>query len=429
MPNNNNIELRSEEVQDILTAMPNWLIRWGNTLVLVLIVLVLAITWFVKYPDIITSEAMITTQIPPQKEIAKTTGSIDTIFIIDNEKVKANTPLAIIENTANYKDVFFLKSIIDTIKPNNQYFEFPVNEIPVLFLGDIDSDFALFENSYLEYKLNNDLQPYSNDVIANNITASELKTRLNSLQTQKNLNKSELSFQKSDLERHQILYEKGVISLQEYDTKQTQYLQAERNYSTMDASISQLREAISNASRTSKGTIINNTKEKISLLKNVIQSFNQLKRAIKDWEIRYVLSSKINGTVSFLNIWNENQTVQQGDLIFTIIPENNTTFIAKLKTPARNSGKIKVDQTVLIDLENYPKTEFGTIEGKIKSISFTPTTDGYYLIDVILPSKLLTSYQKEIKFKQEMVGRAEIITEDLRLIDRFFYQLRGVFSN
>jgi hypothetical protein len=99
-----------------------------------------------------------------------------------------------------------------------------------------------------------------------------------------------------------------------------------------------------------------------------------------------------------------------------------------LKTPARNSGKIKIDQTVLINLENYPETEFGTLEGKINSISFTPTKDGYYLIDVSLPSKLITSYQKEIKFKQEMTGRAEIITEDLRLIDRFFYQLKGVFN-
>ena len=38
MPNNlNNIEIRSEEVQEILEATPSWLIRWGNILVLLLI--------------------------------------------------------------------------------------------------------------------------------------------------------------------------------------------------------------------------------------------------------------------------------------------------------------------------------------------------------------------------------------------------------
>ena len=351
MPNNNqkdpefnqSVALRSEEVQDILTAVPSWMIRWGNTLVLILIIGLLSITWFVKYPDVITSQAMITTQLPPQKEFARVSGIIDTLFVSDNEKVAANTPLAIIENTANYTDVFFLKTIIDSIKPNNKNFDFPINDIPVLFLGDIDSDFALFENSYLQYQLNKQLHPYSNEVMANKITISELNTRLRSLQSQKKLNESELLFQENDLNRHKELYNKGVISLQDYEAKQSSFLQAQRNYSNIDASISQIKEAISNANKTSKGTAINSTKEEISLLKNVIQSFNQLKRAIKDWEMRYVLSSNINGTVSFLNIWNKNQTVTQGDLVFTIIPQNNSAFIAKLKTPAQNSGKIKIN--------------------------------------------------------------------------------------
>jgi len=429
MPNNQDIELRSEEVQEILEAVPNWMIRWGNLLVLILIIMLLSISWFVKYPDVISAQAMITTQIPPQKEFASTTGTIDTLFVVDNQKVPADAPLAIIENTANYNDVFFLKSIIDTLKFSNKHFYFPIDEIPILFLGDIDTDFALFENSYLQYQLNKQLQPFSNEAIANGITISELHRRLTSLQSQKKLSQSELSFLKSDLNRHKTLYEKGVISLQEYEAKQAAYLQSERAYSNIDGSISQLREAISNANKTSIGTSINKTKEEISLLKNVIQSFNQLKRAIKDWENRYVLSSNINGTVSFLNIWNTNQSVSQGDLVFTIIPQGNKSFVAKLKTPAQNSGKIKIGQTVNIKLESYPDTEFGSLKGTIKSISLVPDNEGFYLIDVDLPPKLITSYNKEIAFKQEMKGAAEIITEDLRLIDRFFYQLKNIITD
>ena len=61
------IELRSEEVQEILTEAPNWMIRWGSALFLALIVMLLAISWFLKYPDVIASEAIVTTEIPPQK--------------------------------------------------------------------------------------------------------------------------------------------------------------------------------------------------------------------------------------------------------------------------------------------------------------------------------------------------------------------------
>ncbi|MCH7525293.1 MAG: HlyD family efflux transporter periplasmic adaptor subunit [Bacteroidetes bacterium] len=422
------LELRSEEVQEILTQVPHWMIRWGNVLFLVLILLLLFLSWFVKYPDIIQSEALITTQIPPQKEYAKTSGNFDAILVSDNEVVKDNQALAIIENTANYQDVFLLKSIIDTIKVNNKSFYFPIDSLPILFLGDIESQYALFENSYIQYQLNNELEPFSNEAIANRYSISELNRRLQSLKSQKEINKTELNFKQKDLERSKTLYEKGIISTQDYENKQLEFAQAERNYKNFESSISQMREAISNAHKTSKGSEINRIKEEMTLLKSVIQSFNQLKKAIKDWEYQYVLQSNINGIVSFLNYWNTNQTVTQGDLVFTIIPSKNSSFIAKLKTPAQNSGKIKIGQRVNIKLENYPDAEFGTLQGTVNSISLIPNEDGLYLIDVELPEKLITSYNKELDFKQEMRGTAEIITEDLRLIERFFYQFKDVLK-
>ncbi len=431
MPNNNsldNIELRSEDVQEILTRVPHWMIRWGNVLFFILILLLLAISWFVKYPDIIPSEATITTQIPPQKEYAQISGTIDAILIEDNQEVSKNQPLAILENTANYKDVYALKSIIDTIVVNSKSFNFPIDSLPILFLGDIEPQFALFENSYIQYKLNKELQPFSNEALANRYSISELNRRLQSLKSQRDINRTELEFTQKDLNRQKTLFEKGVISAQDYENKQLQFAQAERNYKNFEASISQIREAISTAQMTSKGTEINRVKEEMTLLKGVIQSFNQLKKAIKDWERLYVLKSNINGNVSFLNYWNINQTVNQGDLVFTIIPSENSSFVAKLKTPSQNSGKIKVGQKVNIKLENYPDTEFGVLNGTVKNISLIPDAEGFYFVDVELPSKLITSYNKEIDFKQEMRGTAEIITEDLRLIERFFYQFRETVS-
>lgn len=429
MPQNNQeIQIRSEEVQEILSAVPSWMIRWGNLLILILILMLLGISWFVKYPDIISAEAMITTQIPPQKVYAKTTGTLIAVLVNDNDLVNKSQPLAIIENTADYKDVYILKSVIDTIKINNQSFNFPIDNLPILFLGDIESQFALFENSYIQYKLNSELQPFSNEALANTYSISELNRRLRSLLSQRDINKTELEFKQKDLERNKTLYEKGIISTQDYENKQLEIAQAQRNYKNFESSISQIRESISNAHKTSKGTEINRVKEEMVLLKNVIQSFNQLKKSIKDWENRYVLKSNIQGKVSFLNYWSVNQTVNQGDLVFTIIPRENSSFIAKLKTPAQNSGKIKIGQRVNIKLENYPDTEFGTLQGMVNSISLIPNQDGLYLIDVSLPTTLITSYNKTIVFKQEMRGSAEIITQDLRLIERFFYQFKSVLK-
>lgn len=428
MPLKEEIPVRSEEVQEILTAVPNWMIRWGNTAVLIFIVGLIAISWFVSYPDIITSEALITTLQPPQKILANTSGKIDTLIIKDNERIAAGSPIAILENTANFEDVLFLKSITDTIHLRKQAFEFPIEKIPILFLGDIDTYYANFENDYQKYQHNKELKPYDNEAIANNSSLSQLRFRLKNLRTQKDLNRAELELQAKDLARDRSLYKKGVIATQEFETSEGAFLKAQSAFTNSDASISQTLEAISNANKTARGTAINSTKEEVQLLKKVIQSFNQLRNAIRNWERQYLLKSDIDGRVTILNFWSENQTVNQGDLLFTIVPLRNDHYIAKLKTPAQNSGKIRTGQKVQLRLQDYPSNEFGVLEGIISRISAVTDEEGYYLIDVMLPEKLITSYQKEIFFKQEMQATAEIITEDLRLIERFFYQLKGLFD-
>ncbi|WP_281846958.1 HlyD family secretion protein [Olleya namhaensis] len=422
------IKLRSEQVQDILSYVPHWMIRYGNLLFLGLIMLFFSLSWLIKYPDIIAAEALLTTKIPPEKLLAQTTGKFETILINDNTVVTQNSPIAILENTSNHNDVYKLKSIIDTIKVNTKSFYFPINELPVLFLGDIDTQYALFENNYIQYTLNKDLQPFSNEAIANKNSISELHRRLKSSKEQLVLNQSQLILKKKDLNRYKTLFDQGTIARLEYENKQIEFLQAEQNLKSFEASISQLRESIGNANKTSKGSEINKTKEEMMLLKGVIQSFNQLKKAIRDWETRYVLKSNINGKVAYSNYWTKNQTVNQNDLIFTIIPSASSSFIAKLTTPATNSGKLKVGQNVNIKLENYPEAEFGTLQAKVNHISLIPDKDGNYLILAQLPPNLITSYKKAIEFKQEMRGSAEIITEKLRLTERFFYQVKDIFK-
>lgn len=436
MPNKTEIEsidLRSEEVQEILTRVPNWMIRWGSALFLCLILLVLFISWLIKYPDIIVSEAGLTTEIPPQKIYAKTTAEIDTIFVRENQLVQPGQPLAILENTAQFEDIVYLESVLDTIEIEKENFVFPLEEMPILFLGAVDEEYAAFVNSYVQYSLNKELKPFESQLFANKISISELQSRLAVLLNQREMEKTALEFQKKDLQRNKALFKKGVISAQEYENKQLVYVQAEQAHKNLNLTISQTREAIAMAKKTSTGTSIEKITKQKTLLKNLLQSYNQLKTALKIWKQQYLLQSDIQGKTAFLNYWSENQTVQQGDLVFTVIPSKNSDYVAKLKTPARNSGKIKIGQRVTVELKNYPETEFGVLEGKVESISALPDKEGFYLIDVSLPDPassvgLVTTYGKEIDFKQEMAGTANIITEDLRLIERFFYRLKDIFE-
>ncbi len=431
MPDNlDDIQLRSEEVQEILTRVPHWMIRWGNLLILALILLLLFLSWMLKYPDTIPAQAIITTEAPLQKEQANVSEKIEAILVKEGDTVPEGTPLAILRNTANYLDVFTLKRVIDTITINNRQIEFPFDQLPpILELGDIQTNYATFENSYIEYSLNKELQPYSDENLANQISLSELYRRQESILSQKKREKNALNFKKKDYDRQQELYDKGSISQQEFEQSEIEYLRFENQYKNYDTQLSQIKENISNAKKTSKGTEFNQQREEISLRNKVIQSFDQLKKSIKDWELRYLLQSDIEGRVSFSNYRFENQNVTAGDIVFIVIPiQESSSYVAKIKAPTQNSGKIKISQKAIIKLENFPDDEFGMLEGTVDYISMLPDKDGFYLIDVKLEKRLITTYNKEIPFQQEMRGSVEIITEDLRLIERFFYQFRSLID-
>jgi multidrug resistance efflux pump len=426
MPENKNIELRSEEVQEILTCIPHWMIRWGNLVILIVLLTVFFMSWLIKYPDIISAEVIITTNIPPEKVIARTAGRIEAIFINDKQHVNKQTPLAVIENTANFNDVFLLKSCLDTINIENEDVIFPFYLFKNMQLGELENPFATFEKNYILNQLNQKLKPFENEKKALKLEDYQIRERLWILRQQKKINEEELILKKNELNRVETLYNKGVLTLQEFENKKLEFIQNEKNFKSLLSTISQLKSGLISNDKTINSTIINEEKELFSLENNAKQSFLFLKKSLADWELNFVLKSSILGQVTFLKYWKENQTITSGENIFTIIPSEKEGFVGKTKVAAFNSGKIRLGQKVIIRLSNFPDREFGVLKGTVGNISLTPDNEGFLLIDILLPSELKTSYNKTIPFKQEMSGKAEIITEDLRLLERLLYQFRDL---
>lgn len=421
------LKIYSEEVQDILSDPPKSIQKWGNTILLLFIIVLFVISWCIKYPDIIKSQIVITTNIPPQKIQAKSSGKIDILLVKDKSEVLQDSPIAVLENSANYQDVFILKKILDTI--NIRRTEFPFEKLKYAQLGDIENTFANFQKENAADQLNTQLRPYKVEGDAQSYEAIQLKERLSLLESQKEINQSELTLQKNDLDRYEILFKKGICAAQEVERQQLLYLQAQKSYKTLLSTISQLKSSLNELKKNNQTTRINERKENTNVDRNKIQAFYQLKNAVKNWELKYLLSSSTTGIISFLQLWSRNQPVEAGQILFAIIPKDENGYIGKLKAPALNSGKIKLGQRVNIKLINYPEREFGIIKGVVIKKSLTPDKEGNILIDVNLPKGLETSYKKNIIFQQEMQGTADIITEDLRLIERLLYQFKSIFKS
>ena len=418
------LELRSDEVQEILSSIPNWIIRWGSILFLALILTLLFLLWLIKYPDVIQAEAVVTTVIPPEKIQAQISGKLDTILVKNNQDVNPGEILAILENSANYEDVYQLKSIIDSLEVQHDVLQMDFTNFPILFLGDIEAEFSIFENNLLQFKLFKKINDYSKESNAMTANKMQLEYRLRNFEAQKRIRFTELTLKKKDLDRHEVLYKKGVISKQELEAKQIELAEVRREYTDIEISMSEIEENLNEVQKDSSLLDNKQIKEEVTLFTTVIQSLDRLKKAILDWEKQNVLKSNIKGRISFLNHWYSNQNVNASEVIFTIIPGKKSPFIGKLKAPKQNSGNLLIGQKVLIQLENYPEEEYGFLQGIVENISKTTDVEGFYVIDVKLPPKMITSYNKEIAFKQEMSGTAEIITKDFRLIDRLWGPLK-----
>lgn len=422
-----NIELRSESVQDILTQPPHWMIRWGNTVIFIILLLILLMSYIIKYPEFIPAPIIVTSQNPPEKIEARNNLKIEKILIKDHQYVKKDQVLMVMQSTANFKDVLELKKYVDVMTPNNLS-SFPVNQVSHFKLGELQGDYNNFAKAYQDEQLFTRLQPYAPENLAANQSISEYRGRIITLKQQKNLEKAKYELTKKNYQRSQELFNQGVIAAVELENEKIKYLQAQQNYENINISLSQMEEAISNFNKTKSGAAINTEKDKITYSSQTLQLFEQLRKTLKQWEQNYLIISSTDGMVSFQQFFAENQFVKMGDAIVSIFPKNQNKLVGRMSVPAANSGKITPGEKVLIKLDNYRFQEYGIVEGKVQNISLSPDKDGNYYVDITLPKGLKTSYNKNLKFDKELRGSAEIVTQDLRLIERFFYQIRKLLG-
>lgn len=425
-----NIELRSESVQDILTEPPHWMFRWGNTIIFIILLLILGMSYIIKYPEFVPAPIIVTSQNPPEKIEARSSSKIEKIFIKDHQKVKKGDVMLVLQSTAHYEDVLKLKKIVDSIA-SDQLLSFPVNEVSHYKLGELQGDYNSFAKAFQDENLFTRLQPYAPENLAANQSISEYRSRIATLRQQKSLELAKYELTRKNYQRSQELFNQGVIAAMEQENEKIKFLQAQQNVENINISLSQMEEGISNLNKTKSGASINTEKDRITYSSQTLQLFEQLRKSLKQWEQNYLVVSNTDGVVSFQQFFGENQFVKSGDVILSILPKNKEALVGRMSIPSVNSGKVKEGQKVLIKLDNYRFQEYGIVEGIVNHMALTPNSDDkgtYYYVDVILPKDLKTSYNKNLPFDKEMKGNAEIVTQDLRLIERFFYQIRKLLG-
>lgn len=425
---NQDIEIRSDEVQEILSHVPNWMIRWGISLIFGIIVLFLFLSYLIKYPDVITGKATLTTVTPPVKLVVKSSGEIQQLNVSDNATVQSNQVIASIKSNLSNEAYAFLINEIPLIRTAFEAGELEKLDVGKMLLvfGEIQQNYTALSTAIRNYayllnenntgfNISNTSKQISNQKSLQQFVAKQLNSSYKLLQNAE-----------SKFNSDKVLYEKGVISQAELFERERSYQTALNEISNLEKSKISTAITITDLEKTLNDLKFNFEQDKKKLLLEIESNLSAIENAIATWNQSYQLTAPINGTVSYLQAISENQFIETGKELFAIIPENQD-FIAHLVISKSGYGKIVTGQKVMLKMDNFPAHEYGQLIGSVQSVSLIPNEDNY-LVKVKLVNGLESTYGKQLIYSPEMTGTAEVITEDLRITDRIFNKLKAVFE-
>jgi hypothetical protein len=404
----------SDPVEDIMGSPPGKILRWGTLAIFIVFVLFILFAWFIKYPDLIPSPVEITTENPP-------------VTLVANKSIVVKGQvLAVMETAASYKEFEILRKFADTA---SYFLSLQNNSMQVLTkLGELQIHYSTFQRNLSAY--NNYIK---NDYYGNKIQSvkDEMKgTRIyiDRLRESEKLYSENLELDAKRFRRDSALFKANkTIPDSEYD-KSRQALIRQR----LELQNIRLQLSAKDIEQTSRQQLlvehsIKRSEEIEKLSSTLEESFRNLKAQISIWEITYLLVSPVSGTVTFTKYWSENQSVSKDEPVLTIIPSDQGNYVGRIWLKMQRSGKAMVGQSVNIKLSSFPYLEYGMVRGIIITKSLVPSGDAY-VIEIELPDGLKTLYNRQLDFTQNMQGTAEIITDDMRLLQKIVNPFRYLLS-
>lgn len=411
MKNLNPIEIRSEEVQEIIGRVPGGLIRWGITVIFLVMLALLGVTWFIKYPDLLTAPIVITTTPAPVNLIARTGGRIQ-LLKNDNAVCKAGDVVAVIQSNANLQAVLELEQQINA-------------DSPISFsgsVGELQPYLSAFTQAQVNFTVFTETASFDKQIEQLIKQLATYKKLNKALLAQQELAKQELQLALQKFKTDSILFEQKVTAALDFNNAKTAWLQQQRNVRNLETGLINNELQAGQISQQVTNLELQKEEQAQKLTLNVANARQELLSQLARWKETYLLTAPVTGHVAYLGFLESDLHVEAGKPVFSVIPDAGI-LIARADLPLQGSGKVKAGQQVNIRLANYPYEQFGLLRGTVQSVSEIPN-EAKYFVNIELPPSLITSQKKAIPFKQQLSGTTEIITEDLRLLERFFYEFR-----
>jgi multidrug efflux pump subunit AcrA (membrane-fusion protein) len=410
-----------DEILQFIGRPPSVFLRFGIMAVAIVVVLLLTMSYWIKYPDVVTAKVVLMTENPPIHVFAQAGGRVSNILIKNNENVKEGQVLAIMNNTARWQDVLLLER---ELEQNNG-----VQISKTLELGALQGIYSTFTQNEKDFQYFQNKNGVAQKIAYLNQQIEATQQLNNNLLKQKEFQVKEFALSEKELNRQNQLHTEGVISDAEFEKFNSQYLQQKRQLEAIEATFinnqMQIQQHQAQISDLTQGKSDNQNTKELTLQEDI----NRLKSAIADWKQQYLIIAPISGKVTLSKIWSSQQNINSGDEFLAIVPDNSQNqVICKATLPIAQAGKVKLGLITNIRIDAFPYQQYGILKGEVSNIALVPQKEDYQL-DIKLQNGMNTSYGKTLNFRQEMQGSANIITEDRRVIERVLDRFRDLVWN
>ena len=416
----------SDEVEEVLSRPPRWLFLTGNSIVGLVVLSLLLLSWVVKYPDVIATTALISSEVAPIKIVSRSEGLLSELRVKDGDRVEKDSVLAIITSEIDYEDFKIFEDFISNVEAymfkGKRKVKFPED----LQIGELTLDYAEMKSLFQNYVSLSQSHPYYKEASKIRSQIRATSDMIEELENSKIEAQEQITIADKNLQRQRKLYEEDIISAIDLENTEYEFINNKSRINNVNIRVKELYTSIESLNRQYEA-LNKNEQRSIAEIKSRINAVvNRIKARIDIWKSKHLVLSPASGICTHMSFLQTNQPVNPKDDLFIISPDNEK-FSVRGRLPIVKSGQVKVGQKVILKLLSFPFKEHGVLTANVSKISLIPDGEGYMFF-AELENGLVTNYDKELPFKPMMQAQSEIVREDLRLIERIFYEIKNLFA-
>ena len=297
----------SEDVQEIISDVPNWLLRWGLTVFFIIIVVLITFSAFIKMPDKVSGKLKIESSKRPEEIVPHLEGKLVKLFIKENSLIDSGELLGYLESNAKAEEIIEMSKHIDKLQEKaiegklDQLINFNLNASE--HLGELQGSFLIFSESLNNFRSFLNYGVYFQKKLMINNEIIDLNLQKKRMLNQNQIYQQDYEISEKEFQAYQKLLAGKVISPLEFKREESKYLNKKIPLENIASSL------------LSNGITLNLKQQELIELDsqidleraNFLAKINQFKSEIDNWKMGHLLIARTNGKVVF------NQFIREGD--------------------------------------------------------------------------------------------------------------------